>query len=190
MQLFLRYTQRCPIPWSAVTISDSAWQLQLYVQLLCIVVMHNINSQHAWLYIQLAHACMHSCTLHVTIYMHLHMNTCAQLACTKLYILTIKKCTKVMPPSLLRRFCKFLSWLIKKYKSDTKLAVQSSINMIGIRRSFLSTFLIGDEENSLYSARYMKHIQYIITLVHMQLAIYIYIYIPQFGKKSPLDVFV
>ena len=39
-------------------------------------------------------------------------------------ILTVKKCIKIIPPPLLRKLLKFLSWLIKKYISHTKLAVE------------------------------------------------------------------
>ena len=56
--------------------------------------------------------------------------------------------------------------------------------MIGIRSIFLSTLLIGDEENDLYSDLYntkhqLKHItSYILACVHMNTVTHIATYVP------------
>ena len=100
----------------------------------------------AYAYTICTHA--HACTLHLQHYKHLYGYLYMH---THMTILTIKKCTNIIPPSLLRRFLKFLPWLIKKYKSDTKLAVEINIKMSGISRIFRSTLLIGDEVKRLYS---------------------------------------
>jgi len=60
----------------------------------------------------------------------------------------------MMTTLLFCRFPKFFLWLMKKYKSETKLAVHSIIKIIGINKIFLSTSLITVEDPSLESNLY------------------------------------